>query len=384
MHRATQPRRWRGGPIGVVVGVSVLQAGVLLATASAATANTASSRTFLAGLMTVKTLAPTTPANGDENPYSVDVAPVSAGSVHEGDVIVDNFNAKSNEQGTGSTLVDVTPNGTATLLAAIPRNLPGCPGGVGLSTAFTMLKVGGWMIVGSTPSTNGTTKTAGAGCLIELSPTGKVVGTIAGPKLDGPWDMATVDNGSTVTLFVTNTLFDVKAPGQAIQDKGTLVRIALSVTASAPPTVTSETVIASGLPEQASASAFVRGPTGVAVIGSTAYVASPLQNAIVAVPDATTRSTADTDPVTISSGGDLHQPIAMVASPENDLLVANGLDGDVVEVATSGKQLREFAIDSDPAQSPPGSGDLFGLAVAPSGKALYFAKDDTNTVAELS
>ncbi len=73
----------------------------------------------------MKTLAATTPANGDENPYSVGVAPVSAGLVHKGDVIVDNFNAKSNEQGTGSTLVRVTPSGAMSLLASIPKTLAG-------------------------------------------------------------------------------------------------------------------------------------------------------------------------------------------------------------------------------------------------------------------
>jgi hypothetical protein len=65
------------------------------------------------------------------------------------------------------------------------------------------------------------------------------------------------------------------------------------------------------------------------------------------------------------------------------LLTTNGLNGDVVEVSTSGAQLRRFAVDPDPAQSPPGSGDLFGLAVPPSGRAVFFAKDDTNTIAEL-
>jgi hypothetical protein len=381
MRRRTQLNRWSGAMV-LVASAAAVGAGVLATPASAVAK--ASSKTFLAGLTTVKTLATTTPTNGDENPYSVGVAPITVGAVKKGDIIVDNFNAKSNEQGTGSTLVDVTPAGKMKLLASIPKNLKGCPGGIGLTTAFTMLKVGGWMIVGSAPSTDGTTKTAGAGCLIELSPSGGVVGTIAGANLDGPWDMATIDNGSTATLYVTNTLFGVGAPGQAVQDKGTLVRIDLSVTASSAPKVTSETVIATGLPEQASSSAFVRGPTGVAVVGTTAYVASPLQNSIVKIPNATTRTTPVAGGTTISSGGELHQPIAMVSAPNGDLLVANGLNGDVVEVSTAGKQVREFAIDPDPAQSPPGSGDLFGLAVAPSGKALYFAKDDTNTLAELS
>jgi hypothetical protein len=72
-------------------------------------------------------VASTTPANGDENPCAVLVAPVTAGRVHKGDILVDNFNAKDNEQGTGTTIVDVRPGGTATLFAAIPQHLSGCP-----------------------------------------------------------------------------------------------------------------------------------------------------------------------------------------------------------------------------------------------------------------
>ena len=59
-------------------------------------------------------------------------------------------------------------------------NLPQCPGGVGLTTAMTMLQ-SGWIIVGSTPSTDGTTKTKGAGCLIVLDTNGKFVNAISGP-----------------------------------------------------------------------------------------------------------------------------------------------------------------------------------------------------------
>jgi glucose/arabinose dehydrogenase len=156
------------------------------------------------------------------------------------------------------------------------------------------------------------------------------------------------------------------------------------VSATQPPRVVSETVVASGLAEQASSSAFVIGPTGVVVLGDTAYIADPLANSIVRVPNALTRMSRPAVPTTVTSGGELHHPLAMVSAPNGDLLVTNGLNGDVVEVSTAGKQLREIAVDPDPAQSPAGSGDLFGLALAPSGKALYFAKDDTNTLAELS
>jgi hypothetical protein len=310
------------------------------------------------------------------------VAPVSAGVVQKGDVLVDNFNAVSNKQGTGTTILDIRPDGTTTLFTAIPQNLSGCPGGVGLTTAMTMLSTG-WVIVGSTPSTDGTTTTAGAGCLIVVDPAGQAVSAISEPDIDGPWDMATVDQGTTATLFLTNTLIGVGAPGQAVVDRGDLVRLTLDVPPSAPPTVTSTMVIAAGFPEQASSGAFVIGPTGVAYASGTAYVSDPLANSIVAVPDAMTRTTSDGTGQTVTSGGFLRHPLAMVTAPDGNLLVTNALNGDLVEVSTTGSQVARFAADPDPAQSPPGSGDLFGLAVSATGDGVYFAKDDTNTIGYL-
>ena len=115
----------------------------------------------------------TVPANGDQNPYAIIIAPVSAGKIQQDDVLVDNFNDRNNLQGLGTTIVDYNPTTKKlTLFAAIPRNLPRCPGGVGLTTAMTMLK-SGWVIVGSLPSQDGTTKTKGQGCLIVLDSAGQ-------------------------------------------------------------------------------------------------------------------------------------------------------------------------------------------------------------------
>src|SRR5580698_2422572 len=55
------------------------------------------------------TLASTVADNGDLNPYALIVAPVSAGKIHQGDVLVDNFNRISNLQGTGTTIMDYDP-----------------------------------------------------------------------------------------------------------------------------------------------------------------------------------------------------------------------------------------------------------------------------------
>jgi hypothetical protein len=101
----------------------------------------ADSAAFLTNIKKHQLLTSTSPDNGDQNPYALVVAPVTAGSVQKNDVLVDNFNNEGNLQGTGSTIVDYRPStGQMTTFASVPPNLPGCPGGVGLTTAMTMLR----------------------------------------------------------------------------------------------------------------------------------------------------------------------------------------------------------------------------------------------------
>jgi len=339
---------------------------------------------FLAGVKKHHLLTSTQPENGDQNPYALVVAPVSAGSVQKGDVLVDNFNNNANLQGTGSTIIDYRPStGQMNVFAAIPHDLPACPGGIGLSTAMTMLKTG-WVIVGSAPSTDGTTKTLGPGCLIVLDSSGKVAGTISGPKIDDPWgNVAVIDDGDHATLFVSNAGFGIGAPGQPVQHKATVLRIGLSIAAGSPPAVTSETVVADGFGAQADAGAFLIGPTGLA-LGKDGglYVSDTIGNRIVSIPQAVTRADSAGTGTKISEGGMLNRPLAMTVAPNGDLLAVNGLDGNVVEIAPDGTQVAEKMIDGDEAQSPPGSGDLFGIAVNPDGKGFYYVEDDVNTLVQ--
>ncbi len=120
------------------------------------------------------------------------------------DVLVDNFNNISNLQGTGTTIVGFRPSTQSTyLFARLPQSLPQCPGGVGLSTAMTMLKTG-WVIVGSTPSKDGTTATKGDGCVLVLDPNGKLVSVWSGPTINDPWgNMAAIDKGDSAVLFIS-------------------------------------------------------------------------------------------------------------------------------------------------------------------------------------
>ncbi len=331
-------------------------------------------------------LTTTEPANGDQNPYALITAPVSSGNIQKDDVLVGNFNNSANFQGAGSTIIDYRPSTQqTTTFAAIPHDLPGCPGGVGLSTAMIMLK-SGWVIVGSAPSTDGTTKTLGAGCLIVLDNTGKVAGTIDGPDINDPWgNMAVIDNGGTATIFVSNVGFGIGTSGDAaIRTHATVLRLGLAIPDGKPPVVTSRTVIADGLPSQADPGVFLIGPTGLVLAANgTLYVSDAIGNRVVAIPEAATRTTSAGTGKEISSAGLFRRPLALALAPNGNLLVINGLDGNVVEVdPATGKQLGERLIDGDEAQDPPGSGDLFGIVIKPSGKGFYYVEDDVNALVE--
>lgn len=347
----------------------------------------AAENSFLETLHRQTTLTSTVTDNGDQNPYAVIVAPVSAGKIAAGDVLVDNFNDRNNLQGTGSTIVTYSPKSQKlSLFAEIPRDLKGCPGGIGLTTAMAMLK-SGYVIVGSLPSTDGTTRTKGEGCLVVLNADGKVTGTIAGPKINGPWgNMAVIDRGDRATLFVSNTGFGVGAPADPspVVRKATVLRIELKIAPGKAPEVANETVIADGFGEQADKSVFIIGPTGLALApDGTLYVSDAIDNRIVAIADAATRKESAGTGREVTRGGMLKRPLALVLTPEGHLIATNGLNGQAVEIdPKSGRQIAARWLDTDKAQQPPGSGDLFGLAMDPSGKSFYYVEDDVNTLVQ--
>ena len=330
-------------------------------------------------------LTSTVPANGDQNPYAIVIAPVTAGKIQKDEVLVDNFNDRNNLQGLGTTIVKYNmASKQLTLFAAIPRNLPECPGGVGLTTAMTMLK-SGWVIVGSLPSQDGTTRTKGQGCLIVLDSQGKVTNVIAGPNINGPWgNMAVIDNGTTATLFVSNTGFDVGPPDgePPVVEKATILRLDLSIPDGKPPVVTKQTVIGQGFGEQADKDVFIIGPTGLALgANGTLYVSDALANRIAAIPNAAARTDSAGTGDTVTKDGFLKRPLAMAMTPQGHLIVTNGLNGQAVEIdPASGTQLYARWIDANKAQSPPGSGDLFGIAMVPSGDGFIYVEDEVNAL----
>jgi hypothetical protein len=347
-------------------------------TSTSAPATTSASASFLTPLRTVSTVASTSPSNGDVNPYGIVLVPTSTGRLHAGGLLVSNFNDKANNQGTGTTIVQISPGGTQSLFARIDAgSLPGaCPGGVGLTTALSVLP-GGYVVVGSLPTTDGKSATARLGCLIVLDSSGKPVSTISSPQIAGPWDMTSVSQGNQTTLFVSNALNGGAAKGLYTVKNSTVLRLRLQSGTGQAPKVLSEQVIAEKIPWRDDPEALVIGPTGVALASNgTLYLADTLENRIAAIPDAMTRSTALPDGgATVSKGGHLHQPLGLIVAPNGNILTTNAGDGNIVETTPGGKQVIARTADSKT-----GAGSLFGLVLAPEGKGLYYVDDGENTL----
>ena len=333
---------------------------------------------FLSSLHKIRTVGSTVPSNGDVNPYGLAVVPTSVGALTAGDYLVSNFNAKSNNQGTGTTIVEMTPKGKLSLFATVKAaKLPGaCPGGVGLTTALSILP-GGYVVVGSLPTTNGKSITAQYGCLIVLNSHGHPVETIAGNDIQGPWDMTSVTHGSKTTLFVSNVLNGGASQGEVTDFNSTVLRIRLSTVAGHAPKVQNEQVIANKIPWRDDKTALVIGPTGVALAkNGTLYVADTFKSRIIAIPKAMTRTSALLDKgITVSAGGHLSQPLGLTLAPNGDILTTNAGDGNLVETTPSGHQIATAAGDAKT-----GAGSLFGLAGTPNGKGLVYVDDGFNTL----
>ncbi len=352
------------------------------AASTTSSASTMSSGPFLAKFTSVSKLASTVPANGDVNPYGIVTVPTSVGKLQAGQLLISNFNAKEGAkesgQGTGTTIVQVSTAGKVSLFGRIDaKSLPGsCPGGVGLTTALNVLP-GGYVVVGSLPTTNGKSATAKYGCLIVLDSEGKAVETIAGKNIEGPWDSTAESAGSKTTLFLSNALNGGAAKGIHTIDNSTVLRIELESGEGQTPKVLRETVIADGIPWVDSAEALVLGPTGLA-LGSngTLYVASTDGSKIFAISEAMTRTTPATKGGTVlTEGGHLKEPLGMVLAPNGNIITSNGGDGNMVETTPAGQQVAVQTADKKT-----GAGSLFGLAIASEGKGIYFVDDGENTL----
>lgn len=316
-------------------------------------------------------------ATGDQNPYGVAFVPPGfpeGGAIQPGDVLVANFNNHGNLQGTGTTIVSVSPSGQSAVFFKSSNAM-------GLSTALGVLKKG-YVIVGNVPSTNasgvctegaqGQEENVGQGSLTILNRSGKVVKTLTSAKsLNGPWDLTISDYGNFAQIFVSNAL------------DGTVTRLDLVITDgddSDAINVVADTQIASGYAHRCDPAAFVVGPTGLALNASTdtLYVASTADNKIFAISGASLRLVDEgTGKAFINDATHLHGPLGLAVAPNGDLLSAQGdavnFDpkqiSEIVEYSPLGHFLAEFSID-------PTVGSAFGLAIVPFDDGFRFAAVD--------
>jgi len=169
------------------------------------------------------------------------------------------------------------------------------------------------------------------------------------------------------------------AANGAVVHRGTVLRLVVRVFLNRPPQVLAVTKIGSGFSEQTNAAAFVIGPTGVGLgRGGTLFVADTGENRITAIPHAITRLTSAGTGAVVTSGRFLNAPLGLAIAPNGNVLTVNGGNGRIVETTPAGAQVAHRFLDTS--GSPPGSGALFGLAVALHGSGIYFVDDAANTL----
>ena len=312
----------------------------------------------------------TIPANGDVNPYGVAVVPndiVGNGKLHPGDVLVANFNSSANLQGTGTTIVRVTPQNQASVFFQTGP-------GFGLDTGLAVLK-SGYVIVGNLPSTDGTSAIAGQGSLLVIDRNGnQVANVIDSNVLNGPWDLTVHDAGNHGQVFVSNVL------------SGTVSRFDFSIGRDGVFKMNSGVQIASGYTHRGDPTAFELGPTGLAFDSKTdtLYVASTADNAIYAIHNAgKLRKDHGTRSVIYADQAHLHGPLGLTFATDGNLVVANGdainLDPNntstLVEFTKTGRFIGQISISPNP-------GGAFGVTSMFVGPAAHFAavNDITNTI----
>jgi hypothetical protein len=320
----------------------------------------------------------TIPGNGDLNPYGVAFVPPgfpAGGPLKPGDILVSNFNNSGNVQGTGTTIIKLTPSSGVAPDMQASVFFQGTPP-LGLTLALGVLQRG-FVLVGSVPTTNGM---ATVGPLLFIDANGNLVKTFTA-RLFGPWGLALIDNFDHAKVFVSNVL------------NGTVVRIDLSLPTSETVNVTGTTQIASGYQHVPNAAAFVLGPAGLFYDAGAdvLYVASTADNAIFKVPHASTAGPRSGTGTLVFTDPHLRGPLALALAPNGDLLTSNGdavnqdpaHPSEIVEFTKTG-QFIGYNIHQN-------EGGAFGVATSTEGEGpghpnndidrLAVVNDNTNDVA---
>jgi hypothetical protein len=328
-------------------------------------------------------ISSTIPANGDLNPYGVAFVPPGfpqGGAIAAGDILVSNFNNSTpptGTQGTGTTIVKLTPNGVVAPPGQATAFFQGA--NLGLTTALGVLRRG-FVVVGNVPTSGGVIQ---PGSLLFLNKNGQQLANspFANSLVNDPWDMTIVDYLDHAQVFVSNV------NNSTIQNKnGFVTRLTLQITPSGVNVIGTPVEIANGYTVEPNSAALVLGPTGLAYDPKTdtLYVASTADNAIFAVPNAGSRTIPPPGGtgMMIAQNGQLRGPLALAFVPNGDLITSNGdavntdptHPSEIVELTKSGKFVGQFNVDAS-------TGGAFGIGstlVDSDTSRMAFVDDNAN------
>jgi hypothetical protein len=289
----------------------------------------------------------TVPSNGDTTPYGLAYVPPdfpNNGAISTGELLVSNFNNTSTA-GLGTTIITVNPNTGKTGLFFKGTSA------IGFTNALTIAKAG-FVFAGSLPTLNGTPE---PGPLDVFDRNGKLLKQLGRSVLvDGPWGMALNDLGGSAQLFVSN-IFDTKD-----HYAGSITRLDLWFSPSGI-IVLNAITIASGYAAAPDTAGTVVGPAGLAYdsYNDILYVAAEGDDAIYKLKGAG-HATSDLGKgeVIYDDQTVLHGPLALIFSPNGDLITANADPAhfspsatdpsEIIEITPGGSFVREFSIDPNP------------------------------------
>jgi hypothetical protein len=377
------------------------------ASASASVMVAANLLTVMTPTGAISTVGPTVdPTNGDQNPYGLVIAPVSAGLITKGDLIVCNFNNAANTQGAGTTIIGLHPGtGSKPYHIAQSPDLLAC-------NALAMLPDDSIAAASWNQSPNPNPL---------VTATGTVGAPFASDVFNDPWGEAFVPATAMqpATLYVSNAPDNNGVIGGTPTTPaapGTVDRITLDANNAQ----TSFTEIVTGFCT-GGAPGVIFGPSGLTYdpASDTLYVIDTSSNSVIALtgvssiqkdgvvvngqcsaatptPEPTFSGPSMASAKVIAHGSPLSAPISAALLKNGDLVVGNGdiaAPGGALPASKTTNELIEVspwvpgAFVGTPLQIDSGnSGAIFGIAAttdAQGKQLIYFNDDNSSTVMSL-
>jgi hypothetical protein len=307
------------------------------------------------------------PINGDQNPYGLAIAPVTAGGITAGDLLISNFNNGSpfNIQGLGTTVEDLhaTPGSKPTRIAQDSRLtgpselVTGTTDDFAWVSAFT---ANGVPIVGDTAS-------------------GGVIDDLTGNGLEQPWGQTfsgTKGIRGVAAFYVSNssdgsiTRINITKKGAFTYDK---IATGFSVNHGVPGTV----LAPAGLTYDARADVLYIVDSNMNRLVAFLHPGNVPVGGIIVNPYGGFGGVSGSSARVVYAGKPLNAPISAALLYNGDVVVGNTANNRLIEITPTGSEVGNKLLDNGAA------GALFGIAASGSSIAnqkIYFNDDNTNTV----